>query len=73
MVTVTEQAEQDVWRAAFGAAVAWQVARECNRGLNAVEAFDRKAGGTLSLIGVADHANAVAEVAVQAFRAGEEL
>lgn len=57
---------RDVWLAAFGAAVAWQVSRECNRGLNAVEAFDPKAGGTLSVEGVADHARAVAEVAVVA-------
>lgn len=58
--------EREIWLAAFGASVAWQVSRECNRGLNAVEAFDREAGGTLTVEGVADHARCVADVAVQA-------
>lgn len=62
-------APQEVWLAAFGAAVAWQVSRECNRGVNVVEAFDPAAGGTLSVEGVADHASAVAEMAVKAFLA----
>lgn len=59
-------AERAIWLAAFGASVALQVSRECNRGLNAVEAFDREAGGTLTVEGVADHASCVADVAVQA-------
>lgn len=60
-------AREGVWLTAFGAAVALQVSRECNRGLNAVEAFDPAAGGTLRVEGVADHASAVAEMAVRAF------
>ena len=64
---------REVWLAAFGAAVAWQVSRECNRGLNGVEAFDPKAGGTLTVEDVADHASAVADVAIKACMAAVGL
>lgn len=64
--------EHAVWLIAFGAAVAWQVSRECNRGLNAVEAFDRAAGGRLSIEDVASHASEVAHTAVRSLRLSGE-